>query len=58
MKFVYYDNLTDEAKRAFNSTKAKSHGFCVNMGCIAKLDKNGRAMDFVKVIKTKSKDII
>jgi hypothetical protein len=56
MKFVYFSNLTSAAKKAFNSGKSNSK-FAVDSDFIAVKDENGRAKDFVKVIKTKGKDI-
>jgi hypothetical protein len=57
MQFVYYDNLTPKAKKAFNRGDGDRSGFRINAGCIAKLDIDGRPLDFIKVIKTKAKDI-
>lgn len=57
MSFVYYHNLTPAAKKAFDKGNGKHGKFVVDSGHIAELDKNGRAKDFIKVIKTKGKDI-
>lgn len=52
MKFVHYTSLKQEAKKAFDSGDGKHGRYAVDGKHIAALDKNGRAMDWVLVIKS------
>ena len=57
MKWVFYSSLNAKAKRAYNKGNGKRNGFIINNGHIASIDNEGRAKDFIKVIKCKGKVI-
>jgi len=58
MKFLYYSNLKKSAQKAFNKGNGKHGKYVVDDGCIATIDKNGRANLFVKIVKNNKPDII
>lgn len=51
MKFVHYISLKPEAQAAFDKGDGKHGKFAVNHKHIAVLDKDGRAADWILVIK-------
>lgn len=51
MKFVFYASLKTAAKRAFDKGNGRHGKFFVDDGHIAVVGKDGRCLDFIKVIK-------
>lgn len=50
-KFIFYTSLTPKAKQAFDMGDGKHGKFVVDSGHIAYTDRDGRSLDFHKVIK-------